>query len=182
MDRKATDDHFPPPAPKRHKPNPPPSSADPTHPLPSRPSYSTALPPARDKTEFPVTSLDDFYKHCPTYRLPSELGAFSLDKEGRVQLDRSQLHYYVLPAHPTRPNFDLNIGFAQFCPKKENVPANKLDPILRWISCHGDSFRPRAQPLSPDGISGPKGQSSTGNGILGKSGEEVKTPTSPKDR
>lgn len=43
-------------------------------PFPNSSGYLT-----RDKAEFPVTSLDDFYKHCPTYRLPVELGTIKAD-------------------------------------------------------------------------------------------------------
>lgn len=140
-------------------------------PFPNSSGYLT-----RDKAEFPVTSLDDFYKQCPTYRLPVELGAFSLDDNGKVKHDRSQLRYYVLPAHPTRPNFDLNIGFAQYSSTNKNVPSSKLDPILKWVSSHGNCFRPRAQPLSP--TESLKSQNSVGNG----GAAESTPPLSPADR
>ncbi len=169
-----------PPSTKRPRPN----VQDPSNSTrlipPSKPPFPSSGSITKDKAEFPVTSLDDFYKNCPTYRLPVEVGAFSLDEEGKTQLDRSQLRYYVLPAHPTRPNFDLNIGFTQFSSTSKNVPSNKLNPILRWISSYGDCFRPQ-QPLSP--TEGPKRQNSLGNGILGKNGEEAEaSPVSPKDR
>ena len=99
------------------------------------------------KAEFPVSHLEDFYKPCPSYRLPMEVGAFSLNSEGSLVLDRSQLKYYT---PPSRLNFDLKVGFDSFVPKKENVPANKLNPILSWINSNGDCFRPRSQPKSPD--------------------------------
>lgn len=130
-----------PPSPKRVK-------LDPSFKVITKPPGVCPVP-SGVKTEFPIKSLDDFYKPCPTYRLPVELGAFSLDSQGDLKLDRTQLRYFILPAHPTRPNFDLNIGFSQFVPKKDNVPSNKLNPILRWINENGDYFRPRSQPLSP---------------------------------
>ena len=157
--------------------------------------FPTSLHPLSSdvKTEFPVRALEDFYKPCPSFRLPIEIGAFSLDHEGEFQLDRTQLRYYVLPAHPTRPNFDLNIGFSQFVPNKRNVPSNKLDPILRWISQNGDCFRPRSQPLSP-GLVGKEiksklseGQSAPKNGVMGTDERSTNEdgsslPASPEER
>lgn len=171
--QKGTDDHDPPSTTK---------------------TASNVRPLSRDvKTEFPVRALDDFYKPCPSFRLPIEIGAFSLDQEGEFQLDRTELRYYVLPAHPTRPNFDLNIGFSQFVPQKHNVPSNKLDPILRWISQNGDCFRPRSQPLSP-GLVGKEiesklsgSQNAPKNGVMGtdeRSTNEDRSSllASPKER
>ena len=98
--------------------------------------------------EFPLFNLEDFYKPCPSYRLPVEIGAFSINGTGELRLDRSQLKYY---APPGRLNLDLKVGYSSFVPKKENVPANKLQPILKWISSNGDCFRPKAaHPKSPD--------------------------------
>ena len=100
------------------------------------------------KAEF-LVHWPDFYKACPSYKLPKEVGAFSLNSEGSLVLDRSQLKYYT---PPSRFNFDLKVGFDSFVPKKENVPANKLKkkPILSWINSNGDCFRSRSQPKSPD--------------------------------
>ena len=109
--------------------------------------------PAGFVCEFPVRNLEDFYKPCPNYRLPMEIGSFSLDTKGKVQLDRSQLRYYTPPQIATRVMFDLRVGYDRFVPKKCNVPANKLDPILEWINGNGDCFRPRRQPLSPPNVS-----------------------------
>ncbi len=165
-----------PPSLKRHNP----TFQEPSNPVRLLPPAKPPFPNSsgyltKEKVEFPVTSLDDFYKNCPTYRLPVELGAFSLDENGKTKLDRSQLRYYMLPAHPTRPNFDLNVGFAQFSSANKSVPSNKLDPILKWVSSHGNCFRPRAQPLSP--TEGLKSQSSLENGA-----PEMISPLSPSDR
>ena len=98
--------------------------------------------------EFPLFNLEDFYKPCPSYRLPVEIGAFSINGTGELRLDRSQLKYY---SPPSRLNLDLKVGYSSFVPKKENVPANKLQPILKWINSNGDCFRPKAaHPKSPD--------------------------------
>ena len=96
--------------------------------------------------EFPVRELEEFYKDCPAYRLPVELGCFSLDSCGKYVGDRSQLKSY---APPTKLNFDLSIGWSDFVPKKCSVPTSKLDPILRWIEHNGHQFLPKANPKSP---------------------------------
>ena len=117
--------------------------------------------PAGFVCEFPVRNLEDFYKPCPNYRLPMEIGSFSLDTKGKVQLDRSQLRYYTPPQVATRVMFDLRVGYDKFVPKKGNVPANKLNPILEWINGNGDCFRPRRQPLSPPSVSSSSSSSTT---------------------
>lgn len=119
--------------------------------------------PAGFVCEFPVRNLEDFYKPCPNYRLPMEIGSFSLDTIGKVQLDRSQLRYYTPPQVATRVMFDLRVGYDKFVPKKGNVPANKLDPILEWINGNGDCFRPRRQPLSPPTATNVSSSSSSSN-------------------
>ena len=106
--------------------------------------------PAQIKAEFPLRSLEDFYKDCPTYRLPVEVGSFSLDNQGKQHLDRSQLRYFSQPSLPptsSRLNFDLKVGYDKYIPAPRSVPTDKLNPILRWIAVNGDCFRPK--PLSP---------------------------------
>ena len=139
--------------------------------------------PAGFVCEFPVRNLEDFYKPCPNYRLPMEIGSFSLDAKGNIQLNRSQLRYYTPPQVATRVMFDLRVGYDKFVPKKGNVPANKLNPILEWINGNGDCFRPRRQPLSPPNASSSTSQSSQSaamkNGALERSMSlEVMPPTS----
>ena len=96
--------------------------------------------------EFPVRELEEFYKDCPAYRLPVELGCFSLDSHGKYVGDRSQLRLY---APPTKLNLDLSVGWSEFVAKKCGVPTSKLDPILRWIDRNGFQFLPKANPKSP---------------------------------
>ena len=97
--------------------------------------------------EFPASSLDDFYKPCPHYRLPVELGAFSFDRHGVFCHDRSQRRYFHPPSHPPKFVIDLKVGYDSFKPKNNDPPS--LEPILRWISLNGHCFRPRLEPLSP---------------------------------
>ena len=102
------------------------------------------------KSEFPLRSLEDFYKDCPTYRLPVEIGSFSLDNKGKQQMDKSQLKFFTPPPPPmatSRLNFDLRLGYDKYVPSPRGVPSDKLNPILRWVSINGDSFRPK--PFSP---------------------------------
>ena len=104
--------------------------------------------------EFRAETLDDFYKPCPNYRLPAELGAFSFDDKGAFLHDRSQLRYYNPPSQASRLAFDLKVGYDGYVPK-EKSGAPGLGPILRWISANGHCFRPRSEPLSPNnGTSG----------------------------
>lgn len=115
------------------------------------------------KAEFPLLNLEDFYKPCPNYRLPMEIGAFSINGEGELCLDRSQLRYY---APPGRLSLDLKVGFDSYVPKKENVPADKLQPILKWISSNGNCFRPKSAHLkSPD----KNGEVDSSSGVLDSS-------------
>ena len=94
-------------------------------------------------SEFPIRNLEDFYKTCPTYRLPVEIGSFSLDEKGVQQLDRSQLRFLSPPPTASRLNFDLKVGYEKYVPSQRSVPADKLNPILRWIAMNGDCFRPK---------------------------------------
>lgn len=99
--------------------------------------------------EFRAESLDDFYKPCPNYRLPVELGAFSFDDEGKFCHDRSQLRYYNPPSQTSRLSMDLKVGYDGFVPNAKSG-APDLEPILRWISVNGRCFKPRSEPLSPN--------------------------------
>ena len=101
-------------------------------------------PPSRPAplkmSEFLVADLEEFYKPCPSYRLPLEIGAFSHDEQGRLRMDRSQLQYYAPPVS-ARPHLDLRVGYEGFAPKTKNTSIN---PILAWIAGHGECFKPRA--------------------------------------
>lgn len=143
------------------------------------------------KSEFPLRSLEDFYKDCPTYRLPVEVGSFSLDNQGKQHLDRTQLRYLALPPPSSRLNFDLKVGYDKYVPSPRSVPAEKLNPILRWIAMNGDCFRPKPfSPKSPEKAQ--DGSGGVGGGVkatdpMGRRvsvGEVVSSvPTSPsKDR
>ncbi len=117
-------------------------------PIVAKQQSSTGQTPV-SQSEFPLRSLEEFYKACPSYRLPVEIGSFSLDEKGQQKLDRSELRYFSPPSHNSR--MDLKVGFEKYVPGKRNVPSDKLNPILRWINVNGDSFRPKsAGPKSPD--------------------------------
>lgn len=114
------------------------------------PKHLTSIQENHIKSEFPVRSLEDFYKDCPTYRLPVEIGSFSIDNKGKQVLDRSQLKYISPPPPPptsSRLNFDLKLGFDKYVPTSRSVPSEKLNPVLRWVASNGDCFRPK--PFSP---------------------------------
>ena len=120
--------------------------------------------------EFPVRNLEGFYKPCPSYRLPVEYGAFSINGEGKFCHDRSQFRYYISHSRP-HPSMDLRVGYQEFVPKKENVPVSRLDPILKWISQNGECFRLRENPKSPDK-----------NGEVSGSGRFLDPPPAAMDR
>lgn len=142
------------------------------------------------KSEFPIRSLEDFYKDCPTYRLPVEIGSFSIDSQGKQLLDRSQLRFFSPPPPPTpRLNFDLRLGYDKYVPSPQSVPAEKLIPILRWVASNGDCFRPKPfSPKSPnkgaDGVSGGSGGEEAEVGVRRMSvGEVFANPAPvPKER
>ena len=103
--------------------------------------------------EFRAETLDDFYKPCPNYRLPAEIGAFSFGDDGAFCLDRSQLRYYNPPSQMSRLSMDLKVGYDGYIAKEKSGAAD-LEPILRWISVNGQCFKPKSEPLSPNnGIS-----------------------------
>lgn len=139
------------------------------------------------KSEFPLRNLEEFYKTCPTYRLPVEVGSFSLDEKGKHRLDRSQLKYFSPPVPPTRVNFDLKVGYAKYVPSPRSVPSDKLNPILRWIAVNGDCFRPKQFNVkSPDKGVG-NGGVAAGGGASGLErrvsiGEVIGTTVNAKDR
>lgn len=114
----------------------------------TKPFPPSSQPVPGAKSEFPLRNLEDFYKACPSYRLPVEIGSFSLDENGRQHLNRIQLRYFTPPAASSRLNFDLKVGYDKYVPSKHNVPSDKLNPVLRWVAANGDCFRPK--------VSGPK--------------------------
>ena len=132
--------------------------------VPEAPGTAAVVPPAKrllesngPRSEFSVAHLENFYKACPNYRLPQEVGSFSLDARGRTVLDRSGMRQYVNPQNLGRLNFDLGVGFESFVPAENNksVPTNKLAPVLKWISLNGDQFVPKSNPKSPTENGGP---------------------------
>ena len=117
-----------------------------------RAEEAAAAEPPRERRmmpEFRAETLDDFYKPCPNYRLPAEIGAFSFDEEGTFCLDRSQMRHYNPPSQTSRLSMDLKVGYDGYVPKEKSGAAN-LGPILRWISVNGHCFKPRSEPLSPN--------------------------------
>ena len=157
---------LPPPAAKRKK-----ISRDAAGPVPN-----LALPREpqvrRTMSEFRAEALDDFYKPCPNYRLPAELGAFSFDEKGVFRHDRSQLRYYSSPGQTSRLAMDLKVGYDGYVPK-EKSGAPDLGPILRWISLNGHCFRPRNEPLSPNNGTTAGGETAVASSAGSSSGERL---------
>lgn len=146
------------------------------------PVHPTSTQDNHIKSEFPIRSLEDFYKDCPNYRLPVEIGSFSLDNKGKQLLDRSQLKFFS-PPPPTTPrlNFDLKLGYDKYIPSPRSVPSDKLNPILRWVASNGDCFRPKPfSPKSPskvgDGEVPPGGNADEAGGRRVSVGEVFTSP------
>lgn len=132
--------------------------------------HLTSIQENHIKSEFPLRSLEDFYKDCPAYRLPVEIGSFSLGNKGKQVLDRSQLKFFS-PPPPTysRLNFDLKLGYDRYVPSPRCVPSDKLNPILRWVAVNGDCFRPK--PFSPKSPNKGEGEVPGGNNAVDEEGK-----------
>lgn len=77
------------------------------------------------------TRKDNYERDFPVYKMPVEVGCFSLDSERRFFNDSRQLRYYVKP--DPNPNFDLKDGYRDRFTKRDDSVKEKLDHILRWI-------------------------------------------------
>lgn len=77
------------------------------------------------------TRKDNYERDFPVYKMPVEVGCFSLDSERRFFNDSRQLRYYVKPDR--NPNFDLKDGYRDRFKKRDDSVKEKLDHILRWI-------------------------------------------------
>ena len=115
-----------PPSPKRPKVY----AEDEAHQQPAKPSGKIS--------DFVVSRLDDFYKPNPPFRLPVEIGSFSFNDKGGLQLDRSGLRYYT---HTTKLGFDLKVGYDSYKPKLNQTP--DLTVILNWLSHNWNCFLPK---------------------------------------
>lgn len=77
------------------------------------------------------TRKDNYERDFPVYKMPVEVGCFSLDSARRFFNDSRQLRYYVKPG--PNPNFDLKDGYRGRFTKRDDSVKEKLDHILRWI-------------------------------------------------
>lgn len=94
--------------------------------------------PSGKISDFVVSRLEDFYKPNPPFRLPVEIGSFSFNDKGDLQLDRSGLRYYT---HTTKLGFDLKVGYDAYKPKLNQTP--DLTVILNWLSHNWNCFLPK---------------------------------------
>lgn len=77
------------------------------------------------------TRKDNYERDFPVYKMPVEVGCFSLDSERRFFNDSRQLRYYIKPDRS--PNFDLKDGYGDRFVKRDDSVKEKLDHILHWI-------------------------------------------------
>lgn len=92
-------------------------------------------------SDFVVTNLENYYKSNPPFRLPTEVGCFSFDEEGRQVLGRGGLRSY---SQPSRLGLDLNVGYDGYQPKAKTNVAD-LAQLLTWISYKWDVFLVKLQ-------------------------------------
>lgn len=77
------------------------------------------------------TRKDNYERDFPVYKMPVEVGCFSLDSQRRFFNDSRQLRYYVEPDR--HPNFDLRDGYRDRFTKRDDSVKERLDHMLRWI-------------------------------------------------
>ncbi|XP_060045487.1 decapping and exoribonuclease protein isoform X3 [Erinaceus europaeus] len=73
----------------------------------------------------------------PFYRLPSQLGCFSLDEQRQYHGDARALRYYSPPPTSSQgPNFDLRDGYPDRYQPRDETVQEKLDHLLHWLMEH----------------------------------------------
>ena len=98
--------------------------------------YGSAV--AKTCTElFDVWPVSRFDREFPYFRLPSEVGSFSLDAS-RVYVDsRSHLRVYSPPSDRTVA-WDLSHGYSDFIQRDESKK-EYIDHLLKWAQLNGHS-------------------------------------------
>ena len=97
--------------------------------------------------QFNVLPVNRFDRKFPSFRLPSEVGSFSLDPQRVFVPDRSQLRYFCPPdgyPHRVALAWDLRHGYRHFIRRDDSVK-EKLDDLLRWILLNPQQFSVRRQ-------------------------------------
>jgi len=100
---------------------------------------------------FDVWPVSRFDGQFPNFRLPSELGSFSLDASRNYVHSRSQLRVYSPPVDK-RVAWDLSHGYSAFIQRDESKK-EYLDDLLRWICQNRDNKCPSSSSTDVGDIS-----------------------------
>jgi len=100
--------------------------------------------------QFDVWPVSRFNQEFPFFRLPSELGSFSLDASRTYVDSRSQLRVYSPPSDRNIA-WNLSNGYSVFIQRDESK-IEFIDHLLQWIQVHRHS----KLPSSSSGIDGRK--------------------------
>ena len=100
-----------------------------------------------DSSKFSVFPIQKFEGVNPYFRVPTEVGCFSLDIDCQFLDDKSRLRYYT---PPEVVNCDLGVGYKDFIRKNEDEH-DGLDNLLRWIKQHPEKFTVDRQASQDDG-------------------------------
>jgi len=94
---------------------------------------------------FDVWPVSRFDGQFPYFRLPSELGSFSLDACRNYVHRRSQLRVYS-PPDDRSVAWDLSHGYSAFI-QRDETKKEYIDHLLQWICLYKDS---KGSPSSSD--------------------------------
>lgn len=86
----------------------------------------------------------------PSFRMPAEIGGFSLDINRDFHHDRSQLKYFIRPKDFGHVHLDLRKGYRSMI-KKDESKLTYINDILRWIQQNSKKFAVASQNSGPDG-------------------------------
>jgi len=101
---------------------------------------SDDLSQAKCNRKFDVWPITRFDREFPYFRLPSELGSFSLDGSREYVDSRSQLRVYSPPSEGNVA-WDVSHGYNVFIQRDENKN-EYLDHLLKWIQLYRRSKFP----------------------------------------
>lgn len=83
---------------------------------------------------FDVWPVSRFDQKFPKFRLPSELGSFSLDASRDYVDSRSHLRVFY-PPRDGNISWDLSHGYSVFIQRDESIK-DHLDHLLKWVQLH----------------------------------------------
>lgn len=99
-------------------------------------SKKTRQDSSETKNTFTVSPIDAFRGRLPFYRIPVEVGCFSLDNNRGFHDDKRQLRYF---SPPHNIDFDLRAGYKEFVKRNEDEKEG-LEHLLQWTDRHREKF------------------------------------------